>query len=141
MAEALLRFLDPVNFEAFSAGSHPAGYVHPLVYAVAEAWGIPVENQVSKGWSEFADRPVDLVITVCDSAAQEPCPVWPGAPLQTHWPLPDPSFHLGDDDECLTFARAVFERLRAKLERLIKMDLAGTDRDTLQARLDALADL
>ncbi|MCP4592904.1 MAG: arsenate reductase ArsC [bacterium] len=140
MAEALLRHLDAERFEALSAGSFPAGYVHPLVHAAGEEWGVPIENQHSKSWDDFADASVDVVITVCDAAAQETCPTWPGAPLSAHWPLPDPSFHPGSEEEQMQYALAVFSRLRTKIEALVRIDFDKGSPAELKAQLDRIAE-
>ena len=123
MAEAILRHRGGERFEAFSAGWQPAGYIHPLAVRALEERGVPVSPQVrSKDWDEFADEPMDLVVTLCDRAAQETCPVWADAPLQVHWPLPDPVAAFSDEDQVLEFSRQVACRLEKKIERLIKMD-------------------
>lgn len=121
MAEALLRHKGGEEFEALSAGSHPAGFVHELALGALEALGVSTDNLYSKSWDEFAHREVDIVITVCDQAAAQPCPTWPGHPLQAHWPLPDPSFHPGTDQERDAFALRVAKRLDAKLDGLLAM--------------------
>ncbi len=141
MAEALLRHIDSERFEALSAGSYPAGYVHPLVEAVAEQWDVPVEDQHSKSWHEFADTPVDAVITLCNDAAQEVCPTWPGTPLTAHWGLPDPAFHLGTPEEQMQFALTVFDHLRSKIEVLVKLDFENTNPKELKAELDRIGKL
>lgn len=122
MAEATLRHLAGDRFEALSAGSHPAGFVHPLALAALDHLGIPVHNARSKSWNEFADRSVDVVITLCDDAAREACPAWPGDPIKVHWSMPDPVCHFGSEDERFEFALRVAERLRAKIEGLVQLD-------------------
>ncbi len=122
MAEAVLKHVAPTRLEAVSAGASPAGFIHPLVFAALEQLGIPVEDQHSKSWDEFRGRQVDLLITLCDSAADEVCPVWPDRPTTVHWPLPDPVMVYGSDDERLAAARRVAERLVLRLERLAKLD-------------------
>ena len=122
MGEAILRHTDPVRFEALSAGSQPAGFVHPLVLAVLKEMHIPVIDQRSKSWDEFVGQRIDLLITVCDSAADEVCPIWPDRPPTVHWPLPDPSFLLGSEDERRAAARRVAERLVLKTRRLAALD-------------------
>lgn len=138
MAEAFLRHVDPVNFEALSAGSCHAGFIHPLVFAATEQMKVPLIEQWSKSWDEYADTPVDVVITLCDDAAREVCPAWPGTPLEAHWPLPDPSFYQGTAEEQMLFALAVFDRLRAKIESLVKLDFDGTAPEKLKAELDRI---
>jgi len=133
MAEALLRHLGGGRFEALSAGSHPAGYVHDLAIAAMSRMGIPMGNPWSKSWDEFADRSFDVAITLCDDAAGETCPVWTGNPIRAHWSLPDPAGHLGTDEERLEFALRIASRLRLKIEGLIDIDFsAGRDEVTKQ---------
>jgi arsenate reductase len=141
MAEAILRHLDPVRFESLSAGSHPAGFVHPLVIRVLEDMGIPVEGQYSKSWSEFVGQPIDLVITVCDSAAEEVCPVWPDAPLTIHWPLPDPTFYPGPPEAQADLARRVAEQLISRLKQVIALNWEQLDADQLRKELEKIAEL
>jgi arsenate reductase len=138
MAEALLRRLGGGRFEAFSAGSHPAGYIHPVAVAAMERMGIPMTGQRSKSWDEFAQTPLDVVITVCDAAAKEICPVWPGRAIRAFWPLPDPSFHPGTSEERLTFALAVAVSLRDKIQRLMALDFEFAPESDLKAQLDRI---
>ncbi len=122
MAEAMLRHVGGDRFESLSAGSHPAGYVHPLALAALENMNIPHVEGVSKSWDEFSDAELDAVITVCDNAAAETCPTWPGAPITAHWPLPDPAFHPGTDEERIELAMRVAKRLLMKIEALVALD-------------------
>ena len=140
MAEAILRHVGGDLFEAFSAGSHPAGFVHPLAIEAMRRLDIPVADQVSKGWEQFADTSQDVVITVCDDAAKETCPVWPGSPLTAHWALPDPTYHLGSEAERLEFALRAAQRLRAKIEGLIALDWS-MNRVELAQRLQFLGEI
>jgi arsenate reductase len=141
MGEALLRHIAPERFEALSAGTYPAGYVHPLATAAMQKLGVPMDGQRSKSWDEFEDTPVDVVITVCDAAARESCPVWSGRAVRAFWPLPDPSFHPGTNEERLNFAVMVAGRLRAKLEGLIQLDIGSSTDAELSAALERIADL
>ena len=139
MAEAILHHLDSERFEAASAGSHPAGYVHPLAVDVLDDMQIPVVAQYSKSWEKFVGRHVDLLITVCDSAAQEVCPVWPDGPPVVHWPVPDPTFHPGPPAEQAAMARAVAERLVEKIRRLVALDWEHRDAEQLRTQLEDIA--
>ncbi|MCP4250407.1 MAG: arsenate reductase ArsC [bacterium] len=141
MAEAILRHLDPVRFQALSAGSRPAGYVHPLVTAALEPMQIPLIDQHSKSWDEFLGQPIDLLITVCNSAAAEVCPVWPGRPPTVHWPLPDPVAQFGSAAQQHDFARRVAERLLLKLQRLVALDWEHSDADDLRNELEQIGQL
>lgn len=140
MAEAMLRHLGGDRFEAYSAGSHPAGFIHPLALDVFEQEHIAMDGQFSKGWDDLLDCRFDAVITLCDAAAEQACPDWPGAPLKAHWPLPDPAFHEGTDRERFQFARLVADRLRTKIQGLIDLDWDGP-RKELQRRLNFLGEI
>ena len=142
MAEAILRHLGGEEFEAHSAGSHPAGFVHELAIEAMRNLNIPMDEtrHVSKSWDEFADDPVEVVITVCDAAAGEACPIWPGDPLRAHWPLPDPAFHLGSDGARLNLALSVAQRLVTKIQGLIELDWSQ-DREEITGRLKFLGEI
>lgn len=140
MAEAMLRHLAGERFEAFSAGSSPAGFVHPLALEALRRLGIPIGDTRSKSWHEFTDIPLDMVITVCDSAAGESCPAFPGGPLRAHWSLPDPVFHLGPDEERSAFSTLIAERLRRKIEGLIAVDWLAP-RDETERKLRFLGEI
>ena len=132
LAESLLNRLGADRgIRAFSAGSKPTGQINPAAIALLREKGYPVEGLRSKSWEEFArpDAPeMDLVITVCDSAASEPCPVWPGAPLQVHWGIPDPAA-VTEPEEAV---RAAFEQAYERLERRVRAFLALLDEDLPQ---------
>jgi arsenate reductase len=141
MAEALLRHVGGERFVAHSAGSDPTGYVHPLAIAALEQLGVPLPDDArSKSWDEFADQPMDVVVTLCDHAS-ELCPAWWGDSLRSHWPTPDPSFHPGSEEERIAFAVRVAERLRLKIERFISLDFDGTDPDELFLQLDFIGQM
>src|ERR1043165_2927666 len=102
MAEAILNRLGRGKFKGFSAGSHPAGYVHPLTLQMLRNAHFDVSNARSKPWDEFTkpDAPnLDFVFTVCDNAAKEVCPIWPGQPMTAHWGVPDPAAGRGTGEE------------------------------------------
>lgn len=122
MAEAILRHLGGERFAAHSAGSKPAGFVHPLAVEAMARMNIPMEGAVSKSWDEFVDQPMDLVVTVCDNAAGEVCPVWPGSPHVVHWSLPDPAYYPGTRAERIEFALRVAQRLTTKIQGMIELD-------------------
>lgn len=121
MAEAMLN--DPAlgggRFRAFSAGSHPRGAVHPLAIELLREHRLPVDGLRSKSWHEFAAPgapAIDIVITVCDSAAAEECPVWPGRPVTMHWSVPDPASVAGSDAARRQAFRDAMRLLRARIE-------------------------
>jgi arsenate reductase len=119
MAEALFNHLGNGTFRASSAGSKPTGEVHPLAIYTLESHGIPLQGLRSKSWNEFANIPFDIVITVCDSAASEICPVFFGEHQKLHWSTPDPAAAIGTTKEIQTIFNDAFALLRGKIERLI----------------------
>jgi len=121
MAEAILNHLAPDRFRAFSAGSFPRGQVHPLALETIAAHGLPTGGYRSKSWNEFAAAdapPMNVVITVCDQAAGEVCPVWPGDPVTVHWGIPDPAAVTGTIDDQRRAFRAAFVELKRLIESL-----------------------
>lgn len=142
IAEALLNHVGRGRFRAHSAGSHPRGDVHPLALRVLERHGIPAVGLMPKSWDVFAGpgAPVmDVVITVCDAAARETCPTWPGQPLTAHWGVPDPAAVQGGDGERgLAFAET-YGALSSRIAILTGLPLAGLDRLSLKGELDAIA--
>lgn len=138
MAEALLRHLGVGRFVAHSAGSHPAGRVHPLALSTLEALHLPTEGLRSKSWNEFSgpDAPaLDFVFTVCDNAAGEVCPVWPGQPVTAHWGVADPGHHAGDD---AARRRAFLDTallLKRRIELMLALPLTSLEGLALQTAL------
>jgi len=139
MAEALLNVLGHGRFEAFSAGNHPAGLVQPMAAAFATSLGCPAEGLRSKSWDEFAREgapTMDFVITVCEKAAGETCPVWFGSPVTAHWGVPDPAIVAGDESQRRAVYRDAAELLRKRVEAMVALpdeQLAGPKaRDFLQ---------
>ena len=141
MAEAILKHIAGDRFEVLSAGAQPTGFIHPLVFDALEPRGIPVEDQHSKGWDEFVGRPIDLLITLCDLAVEEVCPLWPDRPTTVHWPLPDPVMTPGTDEDRLAAAHRTAERLLLKLQRLAALDWEGHNADDLSEELERIGDL
>ncbi|TAN00851.1 MAG: arsenate reductase ArsC [Rhodanobacteraceae bacterium] len=124
MAEALLNVLGHGRFEAFSAGSHPAGRVQPLAAELATSIGYPAGRLYSKSWDEFAKEgapAMDFVITVCDNAAGETCPVWFGSPVTAHWGVPDPARVVGDESQRRAAYRNAWELVRKRIEALVAL--------------------
>jgi len=141
IAEAVLRHLGGERFDAFSAGSHPAGRVNAFALDYLRAEGVCVDGLRSKGWDEFAapaaPRP-DFVITVCDDAAGEACPVWPGQPITAHWGVPDPAAVTGSDDEKRRAFAAAGRVLTARIRQFSSLPLATTDRTRLERQVRGL---
>ena len=141
MAEALLNVLGAGRFRAFSAGSHPSGRVQPLAVELAAAIGYDSTRLRSKSWDEFAAPgapTIDLVVTVCDNAAGEACPVWPGGPATAHWGVDDPAAVDGDEDTRRRAYLAAFAVLRRRVELLVALPLDKLDRLAAQREIRAI---
>ena len=124
LAECLINDLGGGKWKAYSAGSHPTGEINPLTIEILREKGHPVECLRSKSWDEFAtpDSPeMDIVITVCDNAAGEMCPIWPGHPSKLHLGFPDPAAAQGTHDERLAVFREVYGMIEEKVRRLIEV--------------------
>ena len=132
MAEAMLRDMAGDRFEALSAGSNPAGFVHQLAIDALRTMNVPLGDARSKSWDEFAETPIDVVITVCDHAAAVTCPVWQGAPIAAHWPMSDPATHAGTHQERIGMALVVARRLRDKIRGLVALDWSADSKHLKQ---------
>jgi len=142
IAERLLDALGHGRFKGYSAGSHPGGTVNPLVLEYLREAQVSTKGARSKSWDEFAndDAPrMDLVITVCDQAAGETCPVWPGMPAQAHWSAPDPAAFMHDPEEARRVIRDVAQLMRQRISLLVNLPMSTLDRMSLQARTQAIA--
>jgi protein-tyrosine-phosphatase len=141
LAECILNREGKGRFRAFSAGSHPKGQVHPFATDLLKKMNHPTAGLRSKSWDEFAapDAPkLDFVFTVCDTAANEVCPIWPGQPMTAHWGIPDPAAAEGTDAERhLAFADAC-RMLNNRISVFTSLPLRSLDRLTLQKRLDEI---
>ena len=141
IAETLMNQWGRGRFRGLSAGSHPKGTVHPIALALLQRMNLPTEGLRSKSWDEFATpgaEPLDFVFTVCDNAAAEVCPYWPGQPMTAHWGVPDPAAVEGTDaDKWLAF-REAFRLLDNRIKIFTSLPLASMDRMKLQSRLDAI---
>jgi protein-tyrosine-phosphatase len=136
MAEALLNTLGRGRVHAFSAGSHPKGTVHPQALAQLRRESLPAEGYRSKSWDEFGGpraAPMDVVITVCDRAAAESCPFWPGAPVTAHWGVDDPAA-APETEQPAAFARA-YRELEKRVRKLVELPIDMLDAATLRDRL------
>ena len=130
VAEAIINTLGAGRFVAHSAGSQPAGRVHPLALEKLSAIGYPTAQLRSKSWDEFAaaDAPqMDFIITVCDNAAGETCPLWPGQPISAHWGFPDPAAVQGSEAEQRAAFEQVFQRITQRVRLLLNLPLASLD--------------
>ena len=138
LAESILRKEGQGRFRSFSAGSQPKGRVNPMALKVLASMDYPTEDLRSKSWEEFAapDAPkMDFVFTVCDNAAQESCPVWPGQPMSAHWGIEDPAEVVGTDIEKEAAFVTAFSLLRNRIAVFTSLPLASIDRLSLGARL------
>jgi len=143
IAEALINHpqIGQGKFRGFSAGSHPRGEVQPWALGLLREQHIPTENLRSKSWLEFAGRDalrLDFVITVCDNAAAEMCPVWPGQPLTAHWGVPDPAAVTGSEEEQLRAYRDAMRVLRRRIELFAALPLEKLSGLALQKRLRSI---
>ena len=142
MAEAALNRLGQGRFEACSAGSMPIGRVNPLTIDVLRNHGHPVDHLRSKSWDEFAASgapEMDLIITVCDNAAGEVCPVWPGRPVGAHWGFEDPAAFVGPDDQKRARFEKIYQRIYRRMEQLAALPRDSLDSVGLREKLRALA--
>jgi arsenate reductase (thioredoxin) len=141
MAEAILNRKGQRNFVAYSAGSHPSGQVRPEALRQIELAGLPVEGFRSKNWDEFA-KPgapqMDFVITVCDNAAKEVCPVWPGQPMTAHWGVPDPAAASGTPEEVQRAFRDAFVILDRRISLFLSLPLATLGAMAIQKEIDRI---
>lgn len=140
MAEGLLNHFGQGRFKAFSAGSHPSGTVHPISLATLKANGISDQGYRSKSWDEFASQPFDAVITVCDNAKGETCPVFFGAPVKAHWGVEDPAHFKGTEAEIRAEFQRVFDILAVRVKAIVALP-DGLDKPTLTARLNEIGKL
>ena len=141
LAESLLRHWGRGRFVSYSAGSHPKGEVHPLALETLAQYKLPAEGLRSKSWNEFAGPdapPMHFVFTVCDDAASEVCPVWPGQPMTAHWGIPDPAAAEGSEEQKRQAFRKAFRDLDARIKIFSSLRLDLLDRLALQTQLDAI---
>ena len=134
MAEAVLNHLGQGRFRAYSAGSFPAGRVNPFTLELLRSKGFPTESLRSKSWDEFSatDAPrMDFIFTVCDKAAGEQCPFWPGQPVTAHWGFEDPAAHGGPDPEKRRLFEKIFQEISARIRLFMALPLDKLDRMSL----------
>ena len=141
LAEAILRHRGASNFRSFSAGSHPTGRVNPAAIHQLERAGISTVDLRSKSWDEFA-RPtapkIDFVFTVCDNAANEVCPVWPGQPLTAHWGVPDPAAVKGSQEAIDAAFRQAFLTLDRRIGLFLSLPFASIDKLAIKEEIDRI---
>ena len=141
LAEAILNHLARGRFKGFSAGSSPSGRVNPLALETLQKAGLETHGLRSKRWDEFAAPlapKMDIVITVCDDAAGEVCPIWPGQPIRVHWGLDDPSVISRDDKGRRAAFSKTYQEISRRLQELLSLPFEGLDRNALQEKLNEL---
>ena len=141
MAEAILNFKGKPRFTAYSAGSHPSGQVRPEALKRLETARIPIEGLRSKSWDEFAEPEapkMDFVFTVCDNAAKEVCPIWPGQPMTAHWGVPDPAAVKGSLQEVDRAYREAFSILERRIGLFLSLPLASIDKLALKNEINKI---
>ncbi len=139
MAEAIMNQKGRANFTAYSAGSHPSGTVRPESLRQLEAAHLPTTGLRSKSWDEFAKSgapQLDFVFTVCDNAANEVCPVWPGQPMTAHWGIPDPAAVQGTKEQVEKAFREAFFLLDRRISLFLSLPLSTLDRFSLKKEID-----
>jgi arsenate reductase (thioredoxin) len=139
--EAILNYRGRPNFTAYSAGSHPAGFVHPQALRQIESAHLPTAGLRSKSWDEFAkpDAPrMDFVFTVCDNAAKEVCPFWPGQPMTAHWGVPDPAAVTGTEEEIARAFRDAFGVLQRRIDLFLCLPIASLQKLAIQKEIDRI---
>jgi len=141
LAESLLNSLGKGRFRGFSAGSFPKGQVHPLALELLQRMELPSAGLRSKSWDEFAAPgapPIDFIFTVCDNAAGEVCPIWPGKPMTAHWGIADPAAAEGSDaDKAFAFRKAIKE-LESRIKLFLALPFASLDTLTLSEKLRSI---
>jgi arsenate reductase len=141
MGEALFNTMGAGRFKAYSAGSHPTGKVNPFAVEQVQALGYPVEGLRSTSWDEFAlpDAPeMNFVVTVCDKAAGEMCPLWPGQPVTAHWGFPDPAAVEGTDEQKRAAFAQTLRQIRTRVQLFLSLPLETLDRMAIENRMKAI---
>lgn len=139
IAEALMNDAGRGRFTACSAGSHPTGVVHPFAVAALRGLHIPTDGLRSKSWDEFAQPgspPLDFVFTVCDKAAGESCPFWPGQPMTAHWGVPDPAAFVGRDEDKLAQFRGTAVTLKRRIDLMLSLPIGSLDSMSIRREID-----
>lgn len=141
MAEALLSHFGDERLISYSAGSYPTGEVNPLSLTTLRNRGISTTGYRSKSWNDFDNHHIDVVITVCDAAAGESCPIFPGKPLKAHWGVPDPASFQGNDQEIYNEFSRICDILERRIKALIDLPTDRIDNDELQQKLLLISEI
>jgi arsenate reductase len=141
MAEAILNHKGAPTFKAFSAGSHPSGRVHPGAVEQLKQAHLTTEGLRSKGWEEF-EKPgapqLDFIFTVCDNAAKEVCPVWPGHPIAAHWGVPDPAAVVGNEEQVARAFRDAFAMLERRIHLFLSLPITRLDSAAIKSEIERI---
>ncbi len=143
LAECILNRIGEGRFKAFSAGSMPKGSVNPHTIKLLQQLHYDTANLCSKSWDEFTQPnapKIDFVITVCDNAAGEVCPIWPGHPLKAHWGIPDPAAAEGSEEQIMQAFTQAYNRLQERIARFVELPFAEMDAQTLRQRVNAIGE-
>lgn len=143
MAEALVSTMGHGRFRGFSAGSQPGGSVNPFAIEMVKTTGYSLENLRSKSWDEYAEQDapkMDFIITVCDNAAGEPCPYWPGHPMSAHWGFEDPAAFIGTDDEKREEFHKIFRQILARVNAFVSLPLEMLEKNAIHAEMKAIGE-
>ncbi len=138
LGEALLNHLGKGRFKAFSAGSHPVGRINENALATLARHGLPTEGYHSKSWDALEEAQIDIMISVCDSAAGEACPVYLGKAVRGHWGLPDPAHVEGSEEEVIAAFEATYAALEKRIHRLLALPVEGMSWEELAAALNEI---
>ncbi len=141
MGEALVNHLGKGRVKAYSAGSHPIGRINTGALATLKRHDLPTEGYQSQSWEDFEDTPMDIVITVCDNAAGETCPVYLTQAVRAHWGVSDPGHVEGTDEEKITAFEQTFATLKLRVEKMLELPLETLSKDQLTAELNAIGQL
>ena len=141
MGEALFNHLGQGRIQAFSAGSHPIGRINEGALATLKRHGLPAEGYKSQSWEEFEDQPMDIVITVCDNAAGETCPVYLTKAVRAHWGVSDPGHVEGTEAEKIAAFEQTFATLELRIKKMLELPLETMPPETLTAELNAIGKL
>ena len=143
MAEALLTTMGKGRFRGYSAGSHPGGVVNPFAIEQVKKMDYPIENLRSKSWDEFAQPgapKMDFIITVCDNAAGEVCPVWPGQPIAAHWGFEDPAAAVGSDEDKRQVFEKVCRQIMSRVHVFLGLPLAMLEKSAIQQEVKSIGE-
>lgn len=138
MGEALVTALGQGRFKGYSAGSKPIGRINAGALATLERHGLPTEGYTSKSMEAFRDQPIDILISVCDSAGKEPCPVFLGPAIRTHWGVEDPGHVVGTPEEIITAFDTVFDLLKRRIQAMVELPIPSMSREEISRELDRI---